>query len=144
MMCLDERTSCPLIGPERRFTHKDGGGLPRRPRRLGGTAKGVIASHNLAEAEALMTGFLDKLDLSHSRSEIADHVLEIWREYQAELGKNGVSDRAKQLELDVWRSNAHGWRLVSTCLPEEKIPRLAFDNPRPPRLTRWDTYGEAD
>ena len=46
-------------------------------------------------------------------------MLAIWREYQAELGKKGVSDRAKQLELDVWRTMqmAPG---VDT-LPEEKI-----------------------
>ena len=35
---------------------------------------------------------------------IADRVLEIWREYQAELAESGVSDRAKQLELDVWQA----------------------------------------
>ena len=40
-MCLDERTSCPLIGPERRFTHKDGGGPPPAPKDVGGTAMGV-------------------------------------------------------------------------------------------------------
>ena len=89
-----------------------------------------------------MTKFLDKVDLSHSVPAISDHVLGLWREYQAELGKNGISDRAKQLGFDVWQAMrmAPG---VDT-LPEEKIHRLAYENPRPPRLTRWDAYGEAD
>ena len=89
-----------------------------------------------------MTKFLDKVDLSHSRPEIADRVLEIWREYPAELAKNGVSDRAKQLELDVRQA----MRMAPgvDVLPAEEIHRLAFENPRPPWLTRWDTYGEAD
>ena len=80
-----------------------------------------------------MTGFLDKLDLSQSAPAIFPSVLELWREYQAELAENGVSDRAKQLELDVWQA----MQMVD-ALPEEKIHRPAFENPRPPRLTRWD------
>jgi hypothetical protein len=89
-----------------------------------------------------MTKFLDKVDLAHSVPAIADRVLEIWREYQAELAEKGVSDRAKRLELDVWQA----MRMVPgvDVLSAEKIHRLAFENPRPPRLTRWDTYGEAD
>ena len=55
-----------------------------------------------------MTGFLDKLDLSQSAPAIFRSVLELWREYQAELAENGVSDRAKQLELDVWQAMQMG------------------------------------
>ena len=81
--------------------------------------------------------FLDNLDLGRSApQEISERVLELWREYQTELAKHGITDRAKRLELDVWQAMrmAPG---VDT-LPEEKIHRLAYENPRPPRLTRWD------
>ena len=82
--------------------------------------------------------FLDRLDhpLRPVRPEISDRVLELWREYQTELAKHGITDHAMRLELDVWQAMrmAPG---VDT-LPEEKIHNLAYDNPRPPRLTRWD------
>ena len=80
---------------------------------------------------------LDKLDFSRPASpEISDRVLELWREYQTELVEHGITDYAKQLELDVWQAMrmAPG---VDT-LPEEKIHRLAYNNSRPPLLTRWD------
>ena len=65
-------------------------------------------------------------------------MLELWGEYQTELGEHGVTDYAKQLDLDIWQA----MRLAPAVdmLPEEKIHRLAYANTlRPIRLTRLGT-----
>ena len=57
------------------------------------------------------------------QQEIPERVIELWREYQAELRRHGISDYATRLPLEIWQAMrmAPG---VDT-LPEEKIHRLA-------------------
>ena len=63
--------------------------------------------------------FLDKLDLARPvQREISGRVLELWREYQTELRRHGITACAKQLGWQVWL--AMGWPPGAGTLPEEQ------------------------
>ena len=72
------------------------------------------------------------------QQEITDRVIKLWREYQTELQRHGVTDYAKRLSLEIWQA----MRLAPgvDTLPEEKIHLRAFPDAksRPTRLSRWD------
>ena len=65
-------------------------------------------------------------------------VLDLWREYQAELAKRGVSYEAKQLDYQTLALGVVPG--VGEPLPEDKLHRLAYPDAstRPPRMTRWE------
>ena len=66
--------------------------------------------------------------------EISGRVLELWRQYQSELAKHGITDYTMQPELEIWQV----MRLAPSVdtLPEGKIHSLAYDHPRPDRPCR--------
>jgi hypothetical protein len=72
--------------------------------------------------------------------EITDEV-DLWRQYQAELAKGGISYEAQRLDSLIWKSLGVVPGTGSE-LPEERLHRLAYPDAstRPPRLTLWEEY----